>query len=227
MIATRLKLYSSSIKAATASALATACSLVIAIFPMYVVTATSFFLSLFIIRRLDDIFDAFLDKYEPVRSFIFGKENIEGFWVDVLYSETGAIKEFGIIRISFRQRQFNVHGDLYSDRVERIGEFWSKMTSFKGQELIFVYERELHQAGIQKATGLSRYVFREAADKRFPQTFNGEFFDDHLDEKIRIEGNRVIGKEDEEILRDGVFLKNPETVIRIVKKYAPFAAKKL
>src|SRR5262249_1997762 len=146
MIDDRIRQYTSYAKATLTSPLIFLCTVVTPQYNSYYVTLIAVISSFFILRQTDLYFYVLLNNFRWLRKFIFGKENIEDFWLDILFKETGEIQEFGLIQIFYRNRQFKVHGDLFSTDVRRIGEFRSTLSGFDGSRLDFIYRRDLHSS---------------------------------------------------------------------------------
>jgi hypothetical protein len=177
--------------------------------------------SFFFLRQSDSLFDLIVNNSKKIRKLLSGKENIEDFWIDVLTTESGQVKEFGLIQISWRNRQHKIHGDLYSADCIRLGEFRSTLSKFDGECLEFMYRREVHeQREIIQAKGLASYNFRDAGDSEFPYTFNGEFFDDRMSERVHIKGYRVTDSKDRTILAKIDDINNRGEIVALVRRYA-------
>ena len=179
---------------------------------------------MFVIRMFDNVFDWLVDNSPKIRKTILGRYNIEGHWFDAVWSSgDGAVREFGLIRISFSERSFHVNGDLYSPQFNEIGSFYSKFAKIVENKLEYAYERQLCAGKFQQASGLGQYSFEVASTSGIPYSFMGKFFDPELDQQIHLRGIRIQDQDDLSILDSPRSAADPDRgkkIREIVEKYA-------
>lgn len=134
-----------------------------------------------------------LNNSRKIRSFVYGRYNIEGHWFDlVLHIPTKTVREYGLIEIQFEEGEFVASGILFDCNLRRIGDFCSHLAKFNGSKLEYGYSRRAEHKNLEVASGLGEYIFTK--ERPYPLTFSGNFFDPALDKKVTVKGIRIIDK---------------------------------
>lgn len=124
-----------------------------------------------------------------LRKLIFGKDFIEGTWVDVLIDNN--LKKYlwpAILHIYYEKKKINIKGYIYIGNVKS-GEWTSETSVYSDNKLVYSYSGFLSIGQPKIEKGLSEYHF--AQEKPFPKYFFGILTDPIYKYKLSIEGEKI------------------------------------
>ena len=160
-----------------------------------------FFFCLVFLRLVGFILEQLVKSSRIIRRIIWGKEFIEGFWIDAVILDDKTIREFAIIEIHFVDSQFKVDGIILNQEYIRIGFFSSNVSKLGNYVLDFGYSRYVEHERIEDASGVGKYKF--SSERPFPLVFRGSFYDSEVDKRINVRGFRILDKKITKKLRLG------------------------
>lgn len=106
---------------------------------------------------IEDRLRNLVDKSRWLRHRLMGKDDIEGTWIDAVYTENLQHWSGGILRIRYREDNYIVDGVTYDDQGIRIGDFSSTVVHYEAMVLRFWYKKTVDRSGIGKHEGAREF----------------------------------------------------------------------
>ena len=174
--------------------------------PVNVLIALSVIFVYIIIESLTDVF---IDNIKGIRKLIMRKDDIESFWIDVVF-DSQRVVGLGFFEIRYYQGSYVVEGIAYDHDMKRFGVWMSKISSYKDRIFEFVYDASRYNVGIKSKCGYGKYYFTRAGYKKV-NSIDGYFCEEGSSEVFFVIGKRV--------KIDKSKLDEPEYVENILKEY--------
>ena len=150
-----------------------------------------------------------IDWIKPLRRWIMGEKFVEGFWVDIVRTDSseGVGYSGGILEIYFQKGELLVTGDTFDETGKKIGNFHSDFVHFVGWDFSYHYYKGVY-AEQSTPDGYSSYHFKPR--KPCPESFEGFYLPENANSI-----NRVVGEKLESEVGD----KSDEEKGRMVRDY--------
>lgn len=160
--------------AAIAGGIAAAKESLLVTIPWTVVFVIAVIVGFVVSTFLERIFEGLFNTSQRLRSFLFGKDDIEGYWTDVI--EMGGDVRVGVQFIRYVEDRYRIDGWQYDlDGKERIT--WTSIISeFDGDKLHYVYQADYHDGAVSRY-GYSTTTFCRTSSTTKPDSAIGNFSD--------------------------------------------------
>jgi hypothetical protein len=124
-------------------------------------------------------------NYRWFRKCLFGPQDIEGFWVDVVRDvDSGAVLNGAFLSIDYEQGEFKVKGDEWDQNGKHLYAFESLYSRYEGRVLKFVFGSSAGGSG--KVEGNAELSF--AVGRRKPTAFTGFYAENGTGKEAKLVG---------------------------------------
>jgi hypothetical protein len=156
--------------------------------PMYV-SAIYILALIFIYSTLEVAADAAIDGSRRVRRWLMGKDDIEGYWLNIVY-QSDRIIAGGVLYIYYENRSYKMEGrDFDLDGVWR-GWFGTDISRYSNRCLSYKYHA-LRPGPRDDGTGHGENNFTSGGPGSIRQ-FDGYFFEDRNERRFYVHGERLL-----------------------------------
>lgn len=129
-----------------------------------------------------------IDKFRFVRRLLMGHEDIEGYWLDVVY-QSDKIIAGGLIVIAYEDRSYKISGRDFDENGALSAWFSSEISHFEQGRYRFTY-RSMRPRPARDGTGHGEHQFSGSGYKRFVQ-YDGHYFEARGTRRFYVHGERL------------------------------------
>jgi hypothetical protein len=169
--------------AATEKAAVTALSLPSPLIPIAYILALILLYAL-----LETLVDVAIDGSRTVRRLLMGDEDIEGYWLDVVFQSDGVVSG-GVVNIYYEDGLYKIEGRDFDETGVWRGWFATELSLYDSRYLSFKY-RSIRPGATEDGTGHGQYNFTSGGAHRLTHFF-GYFFEDRNARRFYLYGERL------------------------------------
>ena len=132
--------------------------------------------------------DFAIDSQRWVRRLIMGSQDIEGYWLDVVYHSDRIISG-GLVRYFYEDRTYKVSGRDFDEAGQWFGWWESEISAYEAGRLDYKF-RALRPGGGNDATGHGENHF-SSNDRELSRQYDGYYFEGRNDRRFYVHGERL------------------------------------
>jgi hypothetical protein len=138
---------------------------------------------------LEKVLDLLLG-FKPIRKFVMGREDVEGWWSNIVYHrQTKQILFAGVTRVDYENSGYVLSGEFFNANGMHVGSFATTLANYESFCLTYRYEIQssIGQAAMEEGLGSNHYIRHEGP----PMNYAGFFFDPHYQVSLYVYGERL------------------------------------
>jgi hypothetical protein len=146
-------------------------------------------------RILENLLDLSIDKFLWLRKLIFGKQFIEGHWVDIVTTDNNSkILYGGLIFIEFEKGKIVFSGTSFTPDGKQFGTFTTSSSDFSNYKLKVSYSGITTEFSTSKVVGYGEFQFDRGS--KCPTTYSGFYFEFSDKMIINVQARKIVDREE-------------------------------